>query len=497
MASQPARVAWSIVRIVLRVVWIGVMVLVPLFGFWLASSLAAYQNASQWLALVVGLLLFPIVPVGWDLVFVWRRSRRKVQRKQILTRLDRLVLRTLFINGIFLTTMMWTARHTALHAIAQRGDWMLDGYDGPVATKFRGWLLALADRLDRRGADDHYGKSDDAPDPSTVMDTPEPTPTPTPLPDIAPPKSSSGWPLDPAVDPAIAMMPEDAQASIDSVGAYLLAHFPDPKARVKALHDFVVLRLTYDQAALRASLAGDFEHRPSQEAAAVFARKTAVCEGYARLVAALGKPANLEIAYITGYIRDTKRRTAAGSDESVKASLEGYLHAWNAVKIDNQWLLIDATFDDPVGATTPVSTTYLFTPPKLFAYDHLPEDAKWQLVATPLTPGDFVRQPMLSPSIGALGVTLIDPARAQVTASGEITLVLDNPYRAKLMAIVKHDDKRDTAERECSVAASIGTRVSITCPLDDGEHEIRLFGTPATNRRGSYDYVGSILANSR
>ena len=37
------------------------MVLVPLIAFWLASSLAAYQNASQWLALLAGLAMFPLV----------------------------------------------------------------------------------------------------------------------------------------------------------------------------------------------------------------------------------------------------------------------------------------------------------------------------------------------------------------------------------------------------------------------------------------------------
>src|SRR5256885_10820536 len=144
------RVAWWIARTVLRLAWIGVMVLVPLFGFWLASSLAAYSNASQWLALLIGLALFPILPVGWDLLFVWRRSRAKVQRKPILTRLDRLVLRTLLINGVFLAGMLWAAKGTAFHAIAQRGDWMCDGYDGPVAATFRSWLLALAHRFESK-----------------------------------------------------------------------------------------------------------------------------------------------------------------------------------------------------------------------------------------------------------------------------------------------------------------------------------------------------------
>jgi len=106
---------------VLRAAWIGAMVATPLFGFWLASSLAAYRNASQWLALLAGLLLFPIVPAGWELFARWRRSKQPATRP-ILTGLDRLVLRTLVINGVFLAAMLWRAPETAFRALAVRGD---------------------------------------------------------------------------------------------------------------------------------------------------------------------------------------------------------------------------------------------------------------------------------------------------------------------------------------------------------------------------------------
>jgi hypothetical protein len=47
------RIQWTLTRLI----WIAAMIAAPLFGVWLASSLAAYNNASQWLALGVGLLL--------------------------------------------------------------------------------------------------------------------------------------------------------------------------------------------------------------------------------------------------------------------------------------------------------------------------------------------------------------------------------------------------------------------------------------------------------
>src|SRR5262245_40255421 len=136
MPARPIRVAQWMLWVVLRTLWIGMMVLTPLFGFWLASSLAAYQKATGGLAPGAGRLLFPILPVGWDLVFAWRRRRRPPTRA-ILTRLDRLVLRTLVVNGVFLAAMLYFAHHTAFRALAVRGDWFLDGRDGTVATAVR------------------------------------------------------------------------------------------------------------------------------------------------------------------------------------------------------------------------------------------------------------------------------------------------------------------------------------------------------------------------
>src|SRR5262245_3837788 len=127
MASRAGQVALLVGKLVLRVIWVSTMVLTPLFGFWLASSLAAYHNASQWLSLLVGLLLFPILPVGWDLFYAWRQRRKNYDGPRYLTGLDRLVLRTLIINGLFLGGMMWKAKEESFRALAVRGDWIFDG----------------------------------------------------------------------------------------------------------------------------------------------------------------------------------------------------------------------------------------------------------------------------------------------------------------------------------------------------------------------------------
>jgi transglutaminase-like putative cysteine protease len=533
MPARSARlalgVAW-ILKLVARVVWISAMVLVPLFGFWLASSLAAYQNASQRLALLGGLALFPLLPVGWELIFAWRRSQRPPERA-ILTGLDRLVLRTLIVNGVFLAGMMWFQSATAIRALAVRGDWMLEGHDGPIATEVRGFLLGLADRLDkRRNAGESYGTSDAVPedakpapeDAKPAHEDAKPAPEdakPAPEePAAKPPAGSPGeWPLPHTPDPSVTSIPEAEQASVEAVGRYFAARIDDPRRRVKALHDYVVLRLTYDQRALELIQSKDFARVPSQEAEAVFAARTGVCEGYARLMVALGKAAGVEIAYITGYIRDAQRRAEpADSEATMKSALEGYSHAWNAVKLDGRWWLLDATWDDPTGdrpapesGTAEVDSTFLFTPPRLFALNHLPEEEAWQLLEEPLSTGDFVRQPMLSPRIGALGLALREPNRSQVTVHGDVAIVLDNPRGALVSAVARLDGGKRGEEARCTVTpapeaiaagAARSTRTTIACNLDEGEYEVRMFAAPARGSlRGPYtlDYVGSILVNSR
>lgn len=480
MASRGAQAAGFVVKHLLRAVWVATMILTPLFGFWLASSLAAYKNATQWLALLVGLLLFPVLPVGWELFAAWRRRRREHAKPPILTRLDRLVLRTLLVNGLFLAITLYAARGTAFRALAVRGDWMLDGHHGPVATTVRGWLLAIADRLDdRRGGENPYGTSDKAPDPWDLRREPAPAPS----------QDPTAWPLPVAADPLVRDMPASVQGSVAEVGAYLAARFTDQRQLVKAIHDYVVLRLSYDHDALKLhGLA-----RPSQEADDVFARRKAVCAGYAKLMVALGKAAGVEIAYVTGYIRDSRRRLDL--DATGQPNLEGVSHAWNAVKIDGHWYLVDATWDDPTGGEP--TTTYLFTPPKLMTHDHLPKDPAWQLRTDPITLGDFVRQPLLSPSIGAFGLQLVEPTRSQITVDGEAELVLDNPRGAKLTAVARRDGEREGENTRCRVEPD-GARARVTCALPEGEWEVQLFAAHAAAARGSYtlDYVGSVLVNS-
>ncbi|HEY1548765.1 MAG TPA: transglutaminase domain-containing protein [Kofleriaceae bacterium] len=186
--------------------------------------------------------------------------------------------------------------------------------------------------------------------------------------------STTRWPLPDGIEPEVAAMPADEETTITAVGTYLADHIRgDQRRLVKALHDYVVHRISYDQFSLRGE-------RLAQDADAVFARRTGVCEGYANLLVALGWAAGVDIREVEGFAHD---QASPGTLAPI-----GELHAWNVAHVDDGWVVIDATWDrDSSGGA---STYYLMTPPGIFARTHVALDTDWQLVAPELTLADFV-----------------------------------------------------------------------------------------------------------
>lgn len=117
--------------------------LTPILGFWLASSLVAYSNGPIGLAVFSGILLFPLLPITWDL-----HGRRLRQQRGILTWSDRIILRTLFLNLVFIACLLALRPQTAFLALSTRGDWMLDGTQETQVVMARSALFNLANGVE-------------------------------------------------------------------------------------------------------------------------------------------------------------------------------------------------------------------------------------------------------------------------------------------------------------------------------------------------------------
>ncbi len=492
-------------RWVLQTLWVIVVVVVPALGVWVASSLAAYRNGPVWLALACGLLLFPVLPVAWEVRARRRLARAKREPSKMFSTWDRVVLRTLAVNLLFMGALVAAFPTAAFAALSTRGDWFLKDRHDEGAQTARRTLFAAAGGLEWLYRAAHKNPYDDmlerradqqpSPEPAPVVmasaepDAPSATPAPTrrgpaPVPTPEPPAearfSADGvpeWPLPARLHPAVAEMPASVETSVASVGRYLAGQEKNPWLRVKALHDYVADRVAYDVESYRS---GRF---PPQDAQAVFRTRRSVCAGYANLLAALGEAAGEDIVVVGGDARND------GSD------VTGEGHAWNAARIGGRWVLLDATWDagnvEGDRFEKEYGTEYLFPPPPVQGVTHFPEEPQWQLRSPPLSRGEFFRQPMLKAGFFAEGLELLAPDRSQVTVDGPLLLSVHNPRQRWLMA--HFDDGQGGGGGKCAVEG--GEPAAVRCEFpSQGTYRVRLF--VGRQQYGTYHGVGEIEAHS-
>jgi transglutaminase/protease-like cytokinesis protein 3 len=219
----------------------------------------------------------------------------------------------------------------------------------------------------------------------------------------------------PALDAVVAGMPRAAETSIADVARYIAAREPDRRARIKALHDWVADRITYDQRearlvvvvttappellAAQCRLFPDLCPPPDpsglppltvlpmmrtpttedigdQLAERTFVRRRGVCAHYAMLLHRLGDAIGEDIVYVSG-----KARTPDGTVGQ---------HAWNLARIDGHYEPLDATWDagwdDGTKFERRYTDAWLFVPAGEFLSTHYADNPRWRLTGDAAAP---------------------------------------------------------------------------------------------------------------
>ncbi|MEM9073003.1 MAG: transglutaminase domain-containing protein [Myxococcota bacterium] len=482
--------------VVLKVALSALIVAVPLLGIWVGSSLSAYAGASVVWAIVAGLVAFPLGPLLWDALSQFRR--RKDERPRILTRWDRILVRTLVINVVFLTSLLLFGPQTLFTALATRGDWMLDDSDAEWADDVRSGLFATADRIEWL-----YDSFDEGNEFEALIESgDQPTPEPPSVSDsenaehgddtgISANNSGNGdsndgvstgaaapteWPFPDTPHPAAAQIPASAETNYASAARWLASQEDVPRKRAKLLHDYIALRTAYDGVSYRAG------RYPPQDAETVFRTRLSVCAGYANLFHAMAREMDLESAVVVG---DTRKQDGDISGEG---------HAWNAVRIEGKWYLVDVTWDSGHLRGTEFvpnyRTDYFLTPPDVIGLDHLPDAPEWQLRSEPIGRGEFARQPLLRPGFFRHGFDLRSPRRSQVSVGDELEIQIANPRGHFLL--VDFRPKDGGTSTRCEVSQGAALRATCEFPAS-GIYRVVLFAS-AEQYGSQYHGVGSIQA---
>jgi hypothetical protein len=267
--------------------------------------------------------------------------------------------------------------------------------------------------------------------------------------------------------------PAEARQAVASLAAFLTAPARNEREKARAIYRWVTAFIDYAPQGATASAALD------PTAAAVLARGTAVCAGYSDLFTALARAAGLEAESITGY--------GKGYGYEAGEPLAGPTnHAWNAVKVDGQWRLVDCTWG--AGAVEDhayvkrFNSFYLLTSPLAFAWLHFPVDPHWQLRDPPLTFAEFEALPLVRHPFFVYGLDLVSHPSATIRVSTSRTTVrIASPPGVALLARA-HCPPNATSSSDIPVRARHGQH---TLSIDMGgasDCVVRIFATRESER---------------
>jgi len=292
------------------------------------------------------------------------------------------------------------------------------------------------------------------------------------------------------IDPRVNRVPAEIQKGVFTepdrfvkpLVQFLLKGAKDDYHKVKILHDWLAENIEYDVEAYLTGASVD----NSRDAALM--RRRAVCHGYAGLFEQMCSLAGIPCQRITGYGRGYG--FSAGMNRNVKEEN----HAWNVVKIDGRWHLVDVTWNaghvEQRKYKKEYATTYLFMDPRKFIFTHLPAEAKWQLLKSPISGEQFKKLPYLRPAFFDHGMSLVTPLYLVNKARHWVRFSVVVPEKTDVMVRLRTPDDTKLSRRTLIQRDGEKCRVLVIFPKP-GRWKVQLYCKPLS-QEGLMDMAVSL-----
>ncbi|MDD4093725.1 MAG: transglutaminase domain-containing protein, partial [Methanothrix sp.] len=224
---------------------------------------------------------------------------------------------------------------------------------------------------------------------------------------------------DDEIDAHALAAPASAEGSVKSLATYLIEPAANDREKARAIFRWICENIDYNVDVFFSGKAG------STNSTDVLKSRKSVCYGYSDLFLALAKEAGLEARRIKGYGKGYGYQP--GTNFTGPSN-----HAWNAVRINGSWYLVDSTwgagyvsgdgkyvrhFDDH----------FFMTPPSQFVFNHFPEEEQWQLLDEPLSKPEFEGLVYLEPDFFGLGLMLGEEKNGTIQAGGDVNVSIYAP----------------------------------------------------------------------
>ncbi len=196
------------------------------------------------------------------------------------------------------------------------------------------------------------------------------------------------------------------------VVAALTAGSADGLERAKRIHDWITFHIAYDSNLL-IRMATDEEPDGSTETYGVLKYQRSNCKGLARLYKEMADLAGLECVYVLAYLK-----------AAVSQSGNKLYHAYNAVRVNDRWYIIDCSGDSRVfyrdgkrGAMMAYETRInnLLIHPDAKLLVHYPVDPAQHFGDVRLTLDEWFALPRVDRTFRKYGLSFVDDMRSRIS----------------------------------------------------------------------------------
>ncbi len=155
-----------------------------------------------------------------------------------------------------------------------------------------------------------------------------------------------------------------------------------------------------------------------------FLSKMGVCEEYAQSFKKIADLLEIEAEVIKGYVRN--------SAQEIGRVPRSTNHAWNAVKVNNKWMILDATWAAGYmynGKWVKDFNEYFYdVDQQKIKRTHYPDSTKWKLLLDHGSLKDFYNQPIYSHGLLKNNIEVVSPTEGNViiSRSKNVQLTLKN-----------------------------------------------------------------------
>jgi hypothetical protein len=189
-----------------------------------------------------------------------------------------------------------------------------------------------------------------------------------------------------AIDAAVRGMPQ--ARSIQDVVQFIKSNSHDDGERARGAYVWIAENIAYDFNYL-------LRGTPTKtDAEGVFETRKTICAGYSQLYAKIAEDLGLQVKVINGFAKAYGYKPGYHFTKN-----DNMNHAWNAVKIDGKWRLLDATWGsggvDNTKFVKKFNAFWFDTDPQLFAFNHFPDDTAWLLFDSTMTLADYEKAPFV------------------------------------------------------------------------------------------------------